>query len=282
MVRARAVALISLLTLAGASIGNAQPTTPLLTSGMTYAAKIDTDLSGTPSANDCTFTPLIDTNTGALSISAVQTGGVLLKACAIGPYQGSALLHPSGNFFNLLINQPAGGGEDIPVSAQAIDESRPGGRPLAITRLNIDGGLGSGNLCNVGGEPGIAARSSNGTFFVGGLTFYPSDVSPTHIKIPAFAMSMPFFCTQGDTGGRFCLDAYVPIRTDHTIDVMPDGADVPSAVVDLDNLPNCPTGRNAAPTMTEWGIIGLIVALLVLGTWTIARRPSFVESLPQP
>ena len=282
MVRPLAVAVACVVTLGFAFVANAQPTTPILTSGMPYAAKLDTDLSSSPSANDCTFTPLIDPSDGNLVISASQTGGILVKACAIGPYMGSALLHSSGNFFNLLINQPAGGGENIPASAAAIDESRPGGEPLAITRLVIADGLGSGNLCNVGGEPGVAARSSNGTFFVGALSFFPSDVNPTHIKIPALVMGMPFLCPQDNVGGRVCLDGYIPINMDHTVDVMVEGADGPAALVNLDELPNCPTGRNAAPTTTEWGVIGLIVALLVVGTWAIGRRPSFAQSLPRP
>jgi hypothetical protein len=194
---------------------------------------------------------------------------------------GSAILHPSGKFFNLLIDEPSGGGENIPASAAAIDETGPGGEPLAITRLDIADGLGSGNLCNVGGEPGVAARSSNGTFFVGALSFYPSDVNPTHIKIPGLVMGMPFLCPQA-TIGRACLDGYIPINMDHTVDVMVQGADGPSALVNLDELPNCPTGRNAAPTTTEWGVIGLIVALLVVGTWAIGRRPSFARALPTP
>lgn len=282
MVRVRLAALAIVFTFNMASVADAQPSTPLLTSGMTYAAKIDTDLSESPTANDCTFSPLIDTNTGAISITAVQTGGILLKACAIGPFEGSAILSSTGNFYNLQIDEPAASAEDIPLAATATDESRPGGTPLAITRLDIADGLGSGNLCNVGGEPGIAARSSNGTFFVGGLNFYPNDANPTHIKIPALVMGMPFLCLQGASGGRFCLDGYIPVNMDRTVDVMQDGADDPDVVVDLDNLPNCPTGRNAAPTTTEWGVIGLIVALLALGTWGIRRRPSFVHSLPRP
>jgi hypothetical protein len=282
MIRPHAVALAFVFTLGFAPIVRAQPSTPILTSGMTYAAKIDTDSSGSPTPNDCTFSPFIDPHTGALAIQAVQTGGVLLKACSIGPYIGSAILHSSGRFFNLAINQPAAGGRDIPAAASAIDESGKGGLPLAITRLDIANGLGSGQLCDVGGEPGIAARSSNGTFFVGGLNFYPDPVSPTHIKVPGLVMGMPFLCLQGKTGGRFCLDAYIPIKTDRTVDVMTQGVNVPSVLVDLDDLPKCPVERNAAPTASEWGIIGLIVALLVLGTWAISRRPSFAHSLPLP
>jgi len=75
-------------------------------------------------------------------------------------------------------------------------------------------------------------------------------------------------------GGFVFKTACFPVRNGGADFALENTPDTPFVVIDFSSLPGC--GRlTGAPTMTEWGLITLMLALLAFGTWTLGRRPGF-------
>lgn len=103
------------------------------------------------------------------------------------------------------------------------------------------------------------------------FAFFTDDMNRVFLKLPKF----PY----GQGTGFVLLDAYIPALGHKLIAALDGDPDHPLAVVDFDALGSC-LGRTKAPTMTEVGLIVLLVLLVVAGSWHLGRRATFYESLP--
>lgn len=248
---------------------------PILVSGQATIAILDGNGDGPGSPPDCGFSATFDPVNDALVVTGMQDVNNPMQGCS-GMFMGTATegSDSSSAFINMVFNaSTAVGTVLLPTVIQAIDGS-PDGDPLELDELSIEFGDGGGNaggiLCTVG-APVALVSTTDGTRVLVPLTFFPSRDMPQFLKIANLPVSSIF----GDT---LKIDGYIPITTDRRITVEVGAETILDT--DLDELAPCPGGVGV-PTATQWGLIGLVVGLLLLGTWAVARRPGFAEALPR-
>jgi len=196
--------------------------------------------------------------------------------------QGLGTPHFAGVFSNMVLDARA----DASVAAmasQALTNGLPqppiaaAGLPLVLrwglVVAGRDGGpgftVGAGALCGIDGTAGVRAwgRGLIGPTFlvdlerIDGAT---SDYLCTEVPMP-----------RADTGAMAMIKSCIPVPVDGSRSVLTLGT-LPIAELRLDELPPCIAG---APTATEWGLAGLAVLLLAVGTWGLSRRPAFARAL---
>jgi len=282
---------VSLLIAAASGKAFAVPV-DLLFSGNGVVITIDKNSNG-PDPTDCEFRGRLDPpnlDTGQLTLTSSQGIVNAILGCGgttIGSvYHGSDdSTHYIGEYVSsstygapVVMQPPAMPSSLTQVGIFELDREfgtapPPFEFPVAVNQLFIQVPPGTEtaaiNLCSANGPAGLF-KLVGATLLVP-FSFYPNADSPTHLKMPNFPFALV-------AGGTALLDVYLPV-TGHKIIAALEGDDAPFAVVDFDALAGC-AARHAAPTLTEAGLIALIVLLLAFECWRLGRRASFYQSLP--
>lgn len=243
---------------------------------------------------DCTFSAT--SNGGALEVTPDQSGSATnpLRVCQ-GPCTGFAFLGISSfsaTIFSCDWGSLSPGGPFVPAcielgpSVPSSDSSAcgtsgtSGGAAQGTTVREFKAGRlfypgfeflipepGFGFFCNAGG-PAVEIATISGRRVVTNLTFVGDPATHACVKIP-------FELTDGS---KKLLDACVPLTASGDI-TYASGPDEPFAVSPLTGLVSC-GGRNTAPSVSDFGLVALGLALLGAGAWTLGRRRGFSASLP--
>ena len=262
----------------GAASSWAQPTDPLLVSGQTTIAILDTDMDGMPDPPaDCSFKAF--TGGGNLLIDSMIGEGIPLQACT-GDYMGST--HTNGGIAINFTSAPGVvGGVQLPTKASFFSGGGGGGgagnnhvMTLDHATIELEDGTpaeetAGGAICTQGG-PAVIVRATDGTTLLFPLQLFPSANNPTFLKAP----NIPLVTSVGE---KMFVDGYIPVTPDGKITVMTEGSTTPFTELDLADLDPC--GGPGVPTMNELGLIVLMLGLLAGGVWMLRRRPSFATSL---
>jgi hypothetical protein len=261
----------------------------LLVSGEPVALIVDGDGDGPvedgggPDSDDCRFMAFMDA-VGNLMITSIQDANTPLRGC--GPtYFGFAFGGPSSssNFAEAVITSATSSFGALPVRAELDDEvPNPSGLPAGFDdptdRIRLFNNetsqlLGQGQLCQAG-ELVTQVTLKNGMSVVRSLSIFVNPESgPNYL-----CGNMPFEQASPNQGMFVMRNAYIPLTSDNRLTVASESAPTTRFVdIDLDNLPAC---TQPAPTTTVWGVVGALLALLLLGSWGLSRRPAFYRSLP--
>lgn len=127
---------------------------------------------------------------------------------------------------------------------------------------------GFGRVCNAG-SPVVQITGENGVPVIRELEPYPNAQNPTHMCVD----NVPVQLAAG--GFKVFKTACFPIENGMVNFSLGDGS--PFAIVELTGLPPCSSGT--APTMSQWGMILLLTALLLFGIRTLGRRSAFSQTL---
>lgn len=274
----RSAALMGAFFLLLASRTFAQPADPILVSGQTDIAIIDTNGNGSPDAEDCRFMGFADTS-GNLLVTSMQdshmTGGTKLRVCS-GTYSGNVnpmfptLMNVVGTFTASTIL----GGIGFPNLPFSFDGAflPPDGGPRVVRAVWLTNGkkvngdnvvVGSGTLC----DSSARVRLANGLSMIVGLGMD----TPGFVKVP----HLPF--EKADFSGFVMKDVYVPVSNGAiTFSLMSDPTNI---LVEILLNGTC---ERPAPALSEWNLMALAVFLLVGGAWVLGRRRAFSEALPLP
>ena len=301
--------LVGMLAVVGLAVAaKATPPSPtdFLVSGQMDMAIIDTDNNG-PDSNDCrirgTFLPSSMTD-GMVDLMVAQMNSPTLRLCS-AEFTGAASFgsDASSNFADVTLDTILGShfGARLPITTEFVDEtSNPNGQPPLrmddprdmVTLFDEslpdqtspsaadDSGtvLGSGRLCGLNG-PATVITLDNGLRVLRQLTFFTDQQSQKFLCIPGVPLEK---CSNNcmDKAGFSLFNAYIPVNSDGTLTLALANAPGTNLVdIDLNNLPKCGT---AAPSLSAGKLIGLMLALLVSGTWLLSRRPGFRQSLLIP
>jgi hypothetical protein len=267
----------------------AVPQQDVLLSGQTTIASIDADQDGTiEEPEDCNLSAKSEPNGANLTIMGTQMPGPnQLKACS-GNCWGSTDVF--SDFAEVMIQSCTYSSPPfVPLLADFCSTSSScsanptasatGGRAAGAGPLQIVAGeifqtsqgfrSGFGRLCNAGGAA-VQITDEGGNTVLRSLDPYPNAQNPTHLCVQDVPVQL--------LSGQFVLrTACFPIRNggaDFALSGNPSNAIV---VMTFADLAGCSTG--AAPTMSQWGLIMLLLALLVVGVWAVGRRPGFYGSL---
>src|SRR5205823_6054447 len=140
--------------------------------------------------------------------------------------------------------------------------------------IDVGPSLGSGFLCDANG-PAARVTLANGMSLLRQLSFFPDAQNPTYLQVPnipfpLFPHVAPFFAL---------LNAYVPVNANHTLTVSLSPGGSLLVNINLDALPSC---FSAAPVLSQWKLLALVVCLLIGGAWMLGLRQSFYNALPLP
>lgn len=276
--RRPAAVLLGALFLSWASPTFAHPANPILVSGQSDIAIIDTNGNHIPDANDCRFMGFTDIS-GNLLVTTMQTGGTLLQACS-GHYGGmidlgfqtdtsisgrftqaattinGGIRNPPFNFDGSFLPQGGGGGA----------AGAPTG-PRTVTKVTFTDGegnfMGSGTLCSSVAQVTLA----NGVPLAVGLDMN----TPGFLRIA----SIPF--QTADLENVVFEDVFIP-KTDGKV-TFALGDNPTNILIQLLLSGTCGRG---APALGEWKLIALATGLLAGGVWMLGRRRAFYEALPLP
>jgi hypothetical protein len=292
MIRAGAVVVVLAALVSVGGMSGAQ-TQDLLVANNSEIAFIDADNDGNRSADDCYFGATMMADGSALMINGTQNEGPnKLRACE-GPCYGNAFA--SSDFAEVAISNCVFSGVPfVPMFADfcessscdsALDDATApaAGRAAGLAPLALRSGAifrtefglelaGAGVVCSAGG-PAAQITDDSGNTVLRELTPFPDSQDPTHMcaaNIPVQLASGPVVLRMG------CF----PVADGVSAFALSGSPDMPVALIDFENLPGCSGRASRAPTASEWSLIGLIASLLVGGTWLLARRPRFADSLP--
>ena len=292
MIRAGAVLVVFIALLSLQGWGEAQ-TQDILVANNSEIAFIDADNDGNRSADDCFLSASIQSNGQGLMIVGTQTDTPdKLKVCD-GNCYGSGFA--SSDFVEASLDScEYSHGPFVPMFADFCDGpectssdfahafgvGRPAGAsgPIdlqsgAVFRNSAGPELaGSGIVCSAGG-PAAQIVDFDGVTVVRNLVPYPAAGEPTHLcadNVPVQLVSGPIVFRK----------ACFPVKNGSSDIALSGSPGSPFATIDFDTLAAC-NGRGArAPMASEWGLIGLMLTLLLGGTWLLARRQRFAASLP--
>jgi hypothetical protein len=292
MLRSAGLVVAMLVLVVGGQAGTgAASQQDLLVSGKSTIAMIDADNDGGFDDDDCFLSAKMDADGSNLATAGEQPSGPdKLRVCD-GGCTGSGLA--SMDFLEVMLNTcEFAAGPFVPMladfctSASSCESSTAMtagvGRPAGAEPLNIVAGtvfrtffgpqnVGGGQVCSAGGptaqitgEDGVTVLRSLLPLTIGDDSFLCAS------QVPVQLVSGPFVFRT----------ACFPVRNGAADLALSGTPDAPFAVIPFDSLAAC-SGRGApAPTVSEWGLIGLMMALLAAGTWLLARRSSFAAALP--
>jgi len=268
------VGVLGVVTTATAQVP-AGPGTPVLVSGHEMLAIIDADGNG-PDPKDCSLMAFL--NGTALTIMAMQYNTPRLEACDYLDFMGTAMkaFDGSSNYgmVELFSSMPSGAGS-LPVMAEWVDETP---NPSATAPLRFDspndyiilsgGAAGSGALlCNAGG-PAALVNIAGAPSMLWPLSRVEQG-GTEYVCVPNLPLAT-------NPASSSVFNTYIPLRPDGrlTMALSTSPQDL-FADVNFNTLPGCAV----APTASAWGLCAVVLALLGIGTWTLARRPGFSQSL---
>jgi len=284
---------IAVLLLSGILAGKATAISVIF-SGSTAMVIIDGDGDG-PDATDCRY--LVDFTDPLLTITPVQDATNPIRACT-GTKSGSLFFgsDSSSDFAVADLNTttseasgaspplpPLAGLLNVPIQIELIAESfgPPDGLPLEINQIDLQSletsqEFATAFVCTAGGPTLQLRMPPGGPAILLPLTPYPSAQNPTHLRVA----SLPFERAAPNLGSFTFLDVYLPLANGADTAALASSPESLLVNVVLSALRPC-AGRMATPTMTEWGLVTLVLAMLALGSWRLGRRRRFYESLPQ-
>jgi hypothetical protein len=273
----RPAVLIGAMLLLLASRTLAVPANNVLVSGQTKMAIIDGNDNG-PDDDDCSFTGVSDAM-GNVTVSTTQDENVPLRVCS-GQYWGS--IDPTfptdssilGKFTSSSITGGIGY-PNVPFSFDGTFLPNGGGAgggaaadgARTVTKVELTNGMGqvvgSGSIC----DSVARVTLDNGMTMAVGLLMD----TPGFLRV----QNLPF--EKDDLSGFVFKDVYIP-KTDGVV------------TFSLENAPNtilvqillAGTCGRGAPTLSEWNLGFLALALLAGGAWMLGRRRSFYQTLPLP
>ena len=260
---------------------------------------LDIDLNNDgPGQHDCDFRAMYDPTNHNFSMASVQnpdlpaqpingcghdTGGTLTFGSDTGGDFAAMRMTSSTYGAQMPDPQP---GLDTPLTllglmkfiaaANALPDTAAAiTMPLNVNKLEIhvpaDGPATTVvDLCSLNGPAGVFTFPSTSILIQ--FSYFIDDMNRTFLKLPKF----PY----GQGTGFTMLDAYIPLLGHKIIASLDGDPDHPLATIDFDALPQCAGRHTMAPTMTEVGLMALLVLLLVAGSWHLGRRATFYKSLP--
>lgn len=151
-----------------------------------------------------------------------------------------------------------------------------GGGPLSVVAGELfrasTGPAGFGRVCRAGGLA-VQINDDSGMTVLRDLFAFPNTQNPTHLCVNDFPVQL-------DSTGMFVLrTACFPIANGRADVALSGNPTAPIVTIDFSNLISCSTGT--APTMSQWGLMALMLGLLGSGVWALGRRRGFA-SLPLP
>jgi hypothetical protein len=275
LVSAGIVAAMSMVDAALAQTGN------VVVSGQSNLVIIDGNNNG-PDANDCRLTASL--MSGLLTVTAAQdsTTPVLLCAADYFGYFVSGT-DSSSDYAGAEVNFSTPTVPDLPLAGEFVDEEAvPDGPPVRFNDpadyFSVEQGLGGTELANVllcqADGPAALVRLPGLTSFLMQLSFFTDASNQMYLVVPSLTLGLAANPSQTAT-----LNGYVPLTSNRSLTVAVDTA--PSALIldiNFNQTPPCST-RTAAPTLTEWGLIGFALSLLAGGVLTLRRRSAFANAL---
>lgn len=245
----------------------------ILVSGQPFLAIVDGDMNGPDLTKDCRFIASAGP-ANALMIMSVQAMApqTPLRACS-GQYLGyfDPGFPTDTSIFGMITSSTIIGGIGFPLSFDGTFLPPSDSAPRRLSRLELTNAeaVGSGFICNSNGAA-AQVKLANGVTMVVGLGME----TPGYLRVPG----VPF--QKADLSGKLFLDVFIP-KTDGTVTFALQ-SDPTHPFIDVPLSGELCLGRTAAPTLSEWKLIVLALALTVVGSWMIARRPAFYEALPVP
>lgn len=277
----------------------------LLVSGQMDMAIIDGDNDG-PDSGDCrvrgTFLPMSMTD-GTVDLAFMQDGHTPLRLCG-AEFTGEASFgsDESSNFGDVVLDNILGShfGAHLPITTEFVDEtSNPNGEPplkmddpldevtlfdgspiddtFENAAPDVGNVLGFGKLCGANG-PAALITLDDGVTMLHQLSFFTDQQSQKFLCIPGVPLEK---CSNNcmSKAGFDVFNTYVPVKSDGTLTLaLSSDPDTNLVDIDLNHLPECP-GRMRSPSLSEGKLIGLMLALLISGTWLLSRRPGFRQSI---
>lgn len=290
MIRAGAIVVVLAALLSVGGWSGAQMAEDLLVANNSEIAFVDADNDGNRSADDCYFGATMTPDGSFLMINGTQTENPnQLRACT-GPCYGNALA--SAGYAEVAIGNCDFGG-DLPVvgsfcdgpSCTSSEDATAGegaqGDTAGTAPINLRSGAifgfggvlkGSGVVCSAGG-PAAQITDDGGNTVLRELTPFPNAQNPTHMCVANIPVELA-------SGGIVLRMGCFPVAGGVSPLALSGSPEAPVAQIDFENLASCAGRGTRAPTVSEWGLIGLVLGLLVGGTWMLARRPRFADSLP--
>ena len=261
--------------------GVAAQATSLVVSGQSSLVIIDGDGNG-PDAGDCRLTATLGGGS-SFTVSAQQDDSTPILFCADqffgSTFQGT---DSSSDYLGATVDSDNLSLPEVPVRGEFVDEqANPDGPPvrindaldyLRISNPNTNADIANVSPCTANG-PAAVVRVPGATSFLVQTSFFTDSNDQTYVVAP----QLTFGQTAPNLNVPVQLNAYIPVTSDRRITVALDIAPNDLLLdIDLDALPPC-GGRQAAPTLTEWGLLILATALLSGGTWMLRRRPAFAH-----
>jgi len=273
----RPAVLTGVLFLSLASRTFAQPSTPVLVSGSTDLAIIDTNGNHIPDASDCHFTGFTDVS-GNLLVKTMQTGGTPLQACS-GQYGG--MVDP-------------GFATDTSISGQFNQTGTTINGGIRNPPFKFDGSF----LPQGGGGGGAADGTTTGrtvtkvTFADGADTFMGSGTLCENVARVTLANGLPMAVGLDMSIPGFIRVAGIPFQTANLLGVVFEDVFIPqtggmvtfaagdpaNVLIRLMLSGSC----TRAPALSELKLIALALGLLAGGVWVLGRRRAFYDALPLP
>ena len=290
MIRAGAV-LVVFVALMSVSGWSAAQTQDILVANNSEIAFIDANDNGMRDSDDCFLSASILSNGQGLTIVGQQESGPdQLRVCS-GNCYGSGLA--SSDFVEASLDScDYAGGPFVPMFADFCDgpectssegHSAGVGQTAGVTPITLRSGAifrnffgpqlaGSGVVCSAGG-PAVQAVDFDGNTVLRDLVPYPSTGTPTHMCVN----NLPVQLLSGPIVFRL---ACFPVAGGVSAIALSGSPEAPFALIDFGNLAPCAGRASRAPTVSEWGLIGLMLSLLLGGTWLLSRRQRFAAALP--
>ena len=294
---ALAVAVLMVIVLGQLVLATPPPLTPILAAGNGSLAIIDANGNGIiGDPEDCVLNASGRATDGLLLITGKQADGPNKLRVCTGNCTGNAFLDGTSDEV-VLHSCTFAGAPFVPMTADFCPKLGPclasninsttssaavqaglASVPLTITAGVVTQDLigvrsGFGQVCTAGG-PAVEITGDDGVKVLRALEPFPSSGSPTHMCVRNVPVQLA-------SDGFVFRTACFPVENGVTNFALASDPEVTLARIDFTELPPCGAVRGA-PTVSEWGLIVMMLGLLSAGVWTLSRRRAFYAGLPLP
>lgn len=299
MLRPAALAVVVLAGLGSISSALAGPPLPqqdILASGDTRLATIDANDNGMLNEpEDCVYTGKVRPDGSDLEVTGHQNSGPNELVGCLGSCFGNGQVNsdfadvtlnscefsfaPFVPLFTEFCESLQSCLSDNATQGAAGGGTAGGGIPTltagTIIRTSQGFRAGFGQLCRAAG-PAVEITGDDGVKVLREIVPFPNASNPTHMCVHDIPVQLNF-------GGAIVFrTGCFPVRNGMVDFALSDNPDSPIALIAFDGaLAPCGTARGA-PTVSEWGLLTLIVALLGLGTLGLSRRRGFYQTVRLP